>query len=240
MGLQEMIRFTNEKGVQTQLLIYGHALIHRARNEAFTGFSPEATHALFVDDDMLPQPDSLIRLLDADKPVITALCTTRGPRAIMIASKVYDQRLDKFGSLARVNRARVITGQFAPGFAFLLIDRPTIEVLTEYHLSGMDWLHENTAMLNRMAVRADRREAERKHLETIRRQRFKNSRRLRLFDFPVTDDDEELGEDVGIGRKLLRLGIPVSIDGTTPVGHMGEHPWGPWDLENQEQVAMLA
>jgi hypothetical protein len=85
-----------------------------------------------------------------------------------------------------------------------------------------------------MCVRSDRREIQRAHLETVRRKRYTMHGRLRVFSFPVNDQDEDLGEDIALGRKLLRLGIEVSIDGTTPVGHLGEHPYGPWDVRPQE------
>ena len=236
MSINEMIRHTQASGISVTYMIYGNSLIHKARNEAIAHVDPAATHVLFIDDDMAPFPNALVNLLNADKPVITALCTTRGFGTARIAAKVYDAQNDVFGSIEHVNRERIITGPFAPGTAFLLMQKPVIDALIEYNLSGQDWLDENSTVLSRMSVRSEKREAQRQYLETLRRKRYELTRRVRVFHFPMNDQDEELGEDIALGRKLLRLGIEVAIDGTTPVGHLGEYPYGPWDV-NKEEVA---
>lgn len=238
MGIQEMIRQTQAKGVQVGLQTYGNALIHRARNDALARVDSAATHVLFVDDDMLPEPDALLKLLKAEKPVISALCTTRSFHDIRIAAKVYNPANDGFGWLDTVNLERVVTGPFAPGTAFLLIDRATIATLIDYYLTGRDWLDENCKAFNRLHVRAEQREKERARIEALRRQHYAESRVLRVFDFPVADTQLQLGEDICLGRKLMNLGIPVSLDGTTCVGHLGEYPYTVDDILRAERASV--
>ena len=57
-------------------------LVHKARNKliesALNGFK-EATHILFVDDDMVFTNDDLDKLLDSGKDVIGSVCVERNP-----------------------------------------------------------------------------------------------------------------------------------------------------------------
>lgn len=233
--LNGLIPFTKQNGVECGIpRVYGNALVHASRNKALAeSLYADPTHVLFCDDDMLPESNAILRLLQADKPVVSALCTTRSYADLKFACKVYNPEKDVFGQISDVRRDRVITGPFAPGTGFLLMDRPTIEALIEYHLSGQDWMDDFTRVLSRMSVRSENREKQRVHLETLRRRKYANTREFRVFDFPVNDQDDQMGEDICLGRKLLKLGIPVSIDGTTPVGHIGDYPYGAHDIDAQ-------
>ncbi|MFI4964775.1 MAG: hypothetical protein ACHP9T_05340 [Caulobacterales bacterium] len=66
-----------ERGIGLHVeLMGGDALITRARSRLATRFlkHPQATHVLFCDADIGFGPDSLFRLLAADKPVIAGVC----------------------------------------------------------------------------------------------------------------------------------------------------------------------
>lgn len=232
MALDIMVLYSRQNGLDVDVLTFGNALIHRARNEALICTRPDSS-VLFVDDDMIPQRDALLRLIDAKRPVISALCTTR-TEPVRIAAKIYRTETGEFGWLDRINLSRVVDGQFAPGTAFLLMDRASVEAVKEYHLSAQDWLDENRTMLSRLHVRTGLREAERKRRETLRRRLWEQSHFLRVFDYPVNDEELQLGEDISLGRKLLHLGIPVSLDGTTPVGHLGEKAYSVYDMVDAE------
>lgn len=230
-----MIPFTKQNGIDCTERIYGNAMIDRSRNGALVAALQDGnvTHVLFCDDDMLPQEDALVRLVDAELPVISALCTTRAYGDVRIACSVYDHQREAFGQLAKIRPDQIVTGPFAPGTGFLLVDRATIEAVIEYHLSANDWLEENVIRLNRLCVRAGAREAERSRLERLRRDRYASKGEVRVFEFAVSENDERLGEDISFGRKLLRLGIQVAIDPRVQVGHVGEYPYGPWDLPEE-------
>lgn len=233
MAIDRMVAHSLSEGLDVHVLTFGNALIHRARNQALAATRQDAA-VLFVDDDMLPAEDALLRLVASGCPVVSALCTTRVP-PVHIAAKVYRRETDDFGWIETVNLTKVVTGPFAPGTAFLLVDRATIDAIREYHLSARDWLDENVKRLNRLCVRAEKREAERQRLEGIRRGLWESQHWLRIFDFPVNDSELQLGEDIALGRKLLNLGIPVAIDGTTPVGHLGEKAYSVFDIIDAEE-----
>lgn len=212
--------------------IYGNALIHRSRNQALVSTRPDAD-VLFVDDDMLPLEDALLRLVAHGRPVVSALCTTRIP-PIQYAFKLYDEPSDQFIPVDRVRLDRMITGQFSIGFGFLLVSREAIGKVIEHHLSGNDWLTDSRRKNDRLHVRAEWREKERARIEEIRRTRHASEKYLRVFRNLETDEELELGEDTTFSRRLIQVGIPVSIDTGTVVGHMGEHPFGPWDIEEEQ------
>ena len=236
MAIDAMVLHSRQHGLDVDVLTYGNALIHRARNAALASVREEAS-ALFIDDDMIPEKDALLRLADARRPVISALCTTRG-HPVRIAAKAFNADTGEFGWLETVNLTKVISGPFAPGTAFLLMDRATIDKLFEYHLSANDWEDEHRCLCSRLRVRSEQRETERARRERLRWKLWQTEKYARIFDYPVTDDELQLGEDISLGRKLLRLGIPVAIDGSTPVGHLGEYAYSVYDmLDEKRQVA---
>ena len=228
-----MSAYAREQGVDIQTPIYGNALIHRSRNLALAETRPDAD-VLFVDDDMLPPKEALVQLLSHKVPVASALCTTKVP-PVTLAVKVYDEASDQFIPIQRFRPDTVVTGKFGAGAAFLLLSRETIERLKEYYLSARDWIEDNRRTFDRLHVRSENREKERARKEEIRRALWEREKYLRVFDYPVGENELQFGEDVGLCRHLIQLGIPVSIDTGVIIGHLGEHPYGPWDIPDQQE-----
>lgn len=233
-----MINYAKARGVSVEVRIYGNALIHRSRNLALATTREDVDFVMLLDDDMLPEQDALVRMLRRNVPVVTALCTTRHP-PVEIAAKVYKPEEDQFHPLATVNLDRMITGSFGVGTAFVLIKREVIETLIEYHLSAQDWLEENRRRLDRMHVRAEMREKERAHIEEIRRLNFSKDKHMRLFDYQVIENEQQLGEDITFSRRLIKCGIPVAIDGTLHVGHVGEYAYSVMDILDEESKSKV-
>ena len=121
---------------------------------------------------------------------------------------------------------------------FLLLSRETIEQLKEYYLSARDWLEANRRCFDRMHVRAENREKERAHKAEIRRANWDREKYLLVFDYPVGENELQFGEDVGMCWHLMQLGIPVLIDTGVIVGHLGEYPYGPWDVRDEDEEAV--
>lgn len=56
--------------------------IDSARNQLVSNFlvkSPDATHLLFWDDDIIPRPDALMKLWSHNKPIVSGLYFRKGP-----------------------------------------------------------------------------------------------------------------------------------------------------------------
>jgi glycosyltransferase involved in cell wall biosynthesis len=230
LGLFRFLKHSKEAGIDVRPMFHGNALIHRSRNTSLAAVRPDADFALMVDDDMMPEPDVLVKLLARDVPVVSAFCTTRVP-PVQIAAKRYDEASDQFVPLAALRPDTLVSGPYAVGGAFLLLRRDAIDALKEYYLSANDWLVENRRLFDRLHVRAENREKERARKETIRRANWAREKYLQVFDYPTTENELQLGEDIALSRKLLGLNIPVAIDTAVQVAHLGEYPFGPWDLE---------
>lgn len=233
MAITNMVNRARRSGIDATVKLYGNALVHRSRNIAVAGLPPDADYALFLDDDMLPEPDALIQLASHQVPVVSAFCTTRG-EPVAIAAKKYDPATDQFVALEALRPDTLVSGQYAVGAAFCLFHRDVIEALRDYYLSAQDWLDANARLLCRLGAKPQAIKLELERKQELRRRHWEKERYLRIFDFPVTDDELQLGEDIGLSRSLIKLSIPVAIDTSVAVGHLGEYPYGPWDLGKEE------
>lgn len=233
-AINDMVRYSRAAGTEVEMLMGGSALVHAERNKQLSLSPFDATHILFLDDDMVPVKDSLERLLAHDVPVVSALCTTRKP-PIRLAVHAYNRETDQFAPMHYMKHGKLHTGEFGLGAAFLLMNRGTADLLIEDHVSAADWLEANRRMFDRMHIRSEVREKERARRENIRRSRYlANDYALRVFDFGVTDQEVQYGEDVHVSRSLIRLKVPMSIDPECVVGHMGEYPYSPADVDYSE------
>lgn len=237
-AIQFMANRTKKAGVDIELKIFGNALVHASRNKALAGIRPDADYVLFVDDDMCPLPRAALDLMEHERPVVSALCTTRIP-PVELAARLWHEPSQQFVPFDQLREDRLFSGQLAVGAAFLMVQRPVIDQLVEYYLSAQDWLDERRRELDRLRVRSEFRENEQARKAEIRRARYVKEQYVRVFDFPVGDDEIQLGEDICLSRRLIALKIPVAIDTQVSVGHIGEYSYGPWDVlhEYAERVA---
>jgi hypothetical protein len=69
-----------QKGVNIEYELRGHSLVYDARNGAAKYFlTSDCDALLFLDSDMMPPADMLIKLVEHDKPVVSALAFKRVP-----------------------------------------------------------------------------------------------------------------------------------------------------------------
>lgn len=238
LSLFTMATYSRVKGIDVRFGWYGNALIEHARNSALSARRPGAD-VLFCDDDMLCQPYALEWLRQMDAPIVAPLFTTR-MEPVGITAKHWDEKTQKFRACEMIHDIalnKAVVGYYAVGMAFTLVKAETIDRVLEHHLSGEDWLEENRLMFDRLHVRKEYRETERNRLEEIRRKRHAEGKAVAVFDRWRTDDDMKLGEDITFGRKLISLGIKTVIDTREAnfVGHVGEYPYGPWDIGTTNQ-----
>lgn len=213
-------------------LIVGNALIDAARSAALGRLRSDSAFVFFVDDDMLPEKTALLEMVEQDLPVLSAVCTNRA-MPVYLVTKVYDPAADQFAPIELIRQDRVLTGQFGIGCAFLLMKREVVDLLIEDYLSATDWLEENRRTFDRLHVRNDLRQAEQARKSEIRRANWAQDRYLDVFARPAGPDERRLGEDMGLSRRLIRLGVPISLDPRLAVAHMGEYPYGYWDVLQQ-------
>ena len=237
-AFEALVKRTREAGHDVEPRYYGNALVHQSRNKALAQVREDTDAVLFVDDDMVAQPDAVLRLMEHKMPVVSACCTTRS-FPVQYAAKIYDETQDRFVAMNWFKPGRLFIGKIAVGAAFLYVERDVVTRLIEHYLSARDWLEDNRPQMDRMRVRSELREAERKRKEEIRRKRYAADKTTaRVFDFPVIDNEEQLGEDICLSRRLIQLGIPVALDSAVLVGHIGDYLYGPWDIGRDEESAV--
>lgn len=209
---------------------YGSALLARSRNDVLSRIlreMPEVDKVVFIDDDMQPEPEALVKLCKHDAPIVSALCTTRIP-PVELACKMWDPQTEQFWQMDSVPKYHPTTGPYAPGAAFLAVSREGAMKLVEHYLRADDWIADNARLFDRLHVRKERREAERAAKEKQRRELWDLVGFLVLFETKQVDNGQDAGEDVIFALRCIQAGVPVVIDPRIVVGHLGNFPYGPW------------
>jgi hypothetical protein len=235
MAIREMELRARKSGIDARLKLFGNALVEDARAQAAAARREDYDYLLFVDDDMVPgYPDAVKYLVDLDVPVVAPLFTTRS-EPVSLTVKQWDAATDSFKGIESLKEAaddKILMGPFCLGLAFTLIRRDAFEKVVEYHLSGQDWLDENRKLLDRLHVRMENRERERRNIEIERRAQYAKDRVAYVFDRNLQPFGVRPGEDIAFGRRLLRCGIDVALDCRLEMapGHVGTYAFGIWDM----------
>jgi len=233
-----MCSYTRRQGIDLYVpALHGSALVHRSRNAALNNIREDADYVLLCDDDMGPEKDSLLQLIERDVPVVSAYMVSREfpPK---IAVQEYDGETDSVCQITNLKRDKLITASkegksLVVGTGFMLLKREIISQALEWHLAAMDWLADHRRMFDRLHVRSEQREREQERVERNRRAMYLNEKYHRLFHFCVMDNGIEAGEDFTFCRNLYRMGIPIAVDTGVMVSHIGDFPYSPLNLEDQ-------
>lgn len=231
-AIEAMVQTARDRGHDVHFPpdVFGSAMITRARNQSLQAIRQDADYVLFVDDDMVPVQGALTRLIGHNKPVVSALCTTRTipPE---LACRHYDKTTDRFSKVSDFDENILVRGPWILGFGFVLIQKPVLDAVIEYVLSGRDWLELNRKVYDRMHVRAENRDRERQRIESARRRLYEAERIAPVFQMPIHDElQHEIGEDSHFSRLLHLMGVDVWLDTGCLVGHIGDFPYSPIHL----------
>jgi glycosyltransferase involved in cell wall biosynthesis len=236
-AIQRMCAYSRQAGVEGEPIdlaspaLRSSSLIHTARNQAIAAVRSDADYVLFVDDDMVPEQDALVKLLSRRMPIISALTTTREVLPPALCVRHYDREKDTFYEIEKVHPGKIIKGDIGVGTGFLVMSAETIDAVRNDYLEAGDWLAQNEPALKRMGVKPRAIARERRRVSETRKA---SKEPPRLFDFDVTHSGHTLGEDMAFCRRVLRLGIPIAVDTTVQVGHLGDFPYGPWNLGHND------
>lgn len=232
-ALVGMVNYSREHGHDAVFSeIYNNGYPHWARNDGLARIRPDCEAVLFCDDDMVPETDALVRLIDDDQPIVSGLCTSRG-FPVKLCISAYDEKEDLFHHIEHVDEGALMIGKLGAGAAFMLVRREVIEAVTVQWLGAHDWLADNKAMFDRMNVSKFRRGEERERIAKLRAE-FRDSGEPRsvptVFNLHDHESGRQMGEDVGFCRRCLQLGYKVAVDTTVQVGHVGDFPFHPMHL----------
>lgn len=240
MSAHENMIGLRSRGHQVQFGTIGSALVHRSRNLALASVSEGHDAVIFLDDDMLlTSPDSLATLIDDldEHPIVSGLCTTRGTpkdtNAIDLAVKQWNAAGRLWFTMEYLVPNKVVTPKkgeyFGVGAACLAVRRDAAIKLIERYLNADDWLADNRTMLDRLHVRNEYRIQEKERIAAARYSLYEESKHVRVFGFPILENEVELGEDVGFSMRCMQADIPIAIDTRITPGHVGDYPYGVWN-----------
>jgi hypothetical protein len=198
------------------------SVVHWSRNAMFGEQLKSGkpwTHALLIDDDMVPEPGDLNKLLSHKKDIVAGLCTRRSDPPIPTI-RYYDDETGAFEQIWEWPENKLVeVGGIGTGF--MLVSKHAVEQVAQAYFDCLwekDFYGVSDEWVN---VNRDRRL---KHFDETRIAywfRFAPSLKLAI----------EQGEDMHfcmMARKYC--GIPVFCDTSVQPGHIGQYPFGVKDF----------
>ena len=230
--IQQAVNAAACAGHQVTHTMHADALVDEGRNFCLGRHANECDYAIFIDDDMKPEEQSINKIVALDRPVASCLLSTRA-EPVELVIRIWNEKLHGFSHAENFRTNYPVEGKhpnppFAVGAAFLCIRRDAIDALKEYYLTARDWIEADRSLMDRLRVRSENREVERARKEVIRRELYKNEYYLRIFDRDFQGGERRVSEDITFSMKLMQLGIPITIDPTIRVTHTGERDYS-WE-----------
>lgn len=201
-SLASTLLLLQEQGIRvTFQFVVGSSVVHKARNELVAHFlASDFTDLLFIDDDMQWAPETVLRLLGSDKPLIGGVGRMRCQKPNSDpAVWCWRPLRGSDGTLVQDAMGAIEVRGF--GAAMMLINRRVFADMVEAH---PEWKRNGAA---------DWAPALRAHYFEF----FNQTER----DETVGDGQEELSEDYGFCHRWRRMGNSVWIDPTIRLGHVG-------------------
>jgi len=161
MDIQIAMSQAKRAGHDVDAVPYGYALIDESRNACVAKYSDGADFVVFIDDDMKPEPEAINKIVALNAPIASAICTTRSEPTDLVLLEWVDER-GGFVKCHTIPMHKPVTKRFGVGGAFLCIRKDALEQIKEYYLSARDWIDWFQPEHDRMHVRKEKREEERK------------------------------------------------------------------------------
>lgn len=215
-ALGEMIRFSAEKAYVYSCPSKGNSVVHWARNNLLIEHLKSGkpwTHVLFIDDDIVVQPDTLVKLLSHGKDIVAGLCTHRQDPPLPNI-RLYDEESGKYSQIFDWPENELIGDhrRLAVGTGLMLISKHALEQVAQAYFDCL-WEQKTYGLTGEL-------------LETMKVQRldaFDKDKVCYWFRFlnapkvPI-----EMGEDVSFCHIATRYcDIPVYVDTSVTPGHIG-------------------
>jgi glycosyl transferase/beta-hydroxylase protein BlmF len=235
-ALSAMVRYTHESGVAS---VYSgpplqSSVIHWSRNGLFTEQLKSGkpwTHALLIDDDMVVEPDYLVRLLAHKKDIVAGLCTRRQDPPIPNI-RLYSEETGKYEQIWEWPENTLIGDhkRLGVGTAFMLCTSHAIEQIgqayfdclyeKEYYGVSDEWVAKH---------RAERLKA------------FDDGKVCYWFNFLwALQQPIQMGEDIGFCFFASHYcDISVFVDTSIQPGHIGSYPFAIRDFEPYRDQCIL-
>jgi hypothetical protein len=242
----KMVAYSKQFCDVIQSPVLGSCVVHWARNqliaEIMKGGQP-FTHILYIDDDIVPEPDYLVRMLRHDKDVVGALCTRRTDPPVPNV-RDFDEETQNFVQWRDPEQMieRALAGELSPeecllpkavGTGMMLISRKALDRIADY------WVN---CEYERDIVGASPEWVE-KH-SAVRSDYYKQHKDAFWFQFLNHPKGAgEYGEDISFCWKARQCGLGVFTDISLQPEHMGEYGYTALDFtpfRDKEQAQQRA
>lgn len=221
-ALTEMVRYTGGHATVYAGPPIQASVVHWSRNsliqEQIKSGKPW-THVLFIDDDIVPEKDSLVKLLSHKKDIVAGLCTRRQdppiPNMLIFSeeSKKYE-RIWEWPENALIGEGAHI----GIGTGLMLLTKHALEQVAQAYF---DCLWE----IDAFGLSGERLEA----IKNIRNKAFDDDKNCYWFRFLGTGI--EMGEDISFCYMATKYcGLPVYVDTSVQPGHIGNYPYSIHDF----------
>jgi len=224
-AVDAMIRASKPHCILTPEPGISSSVVHWARNDLILSLRKRgqpADFVLFMDDDMVPPVDALIKMLAHDKDIVAGACTVRKdpphPNFRVWVPELFSFRtaFDWPGCRNTEPPPDGLIEVGGVGAAFLLVRTTVLDKIGEYYLSCR-FEREHMGMSEEVAQR----------VEAGRRKMAEETGNEFWFEFLKHPwGDGEFGEDLSFCFKARECGYKIFVDVTVKVGHVGTYAYG--------------
>lgn len=218
-ALAGMVRYTQDSG---KAIVYGGppiqaSVVHWSRNwllgEHIKSGKPW-TNGLFIDDDIVVEPDHLERLLSHKKDIVAGLCTRRTDPPIPNI-RFYDQKTGDTQQIWEWPQGQLIEVD-AVGTGLMLLSQHAVEQVAQCYF---DCLYEQE-FFGLSGVQLEK-------IKTARLKKFDSDKICYWFRFlPTPNFDIEMGEDITFCFLAKRYcDLKIYADTSVQPGHLGPYPY---------------
>lgn len=217
-ALTKMVQFTGPHATVYAGPPIQASVVHWSRNRLITEqllSGKPWTHILFIDDDIVVEPDHLVKMLSHKKDIVAGLCTRRQdppiPNMLYLSetTKKYE-RIWEWPENALIGENKKI----AIGTGLMLISKHALEQVAQAYF---DCLWEQDVW----GLQGERLE----RIKKLRLQAFDEEKICYWFRF--LGAGVEMGEDISFCHIATRYcDIPVYVDTSVQPGHLGNYDFG--------------
>lgn len=229
-----MQRYTQSKGVAHMFVVplMQSSVVHWTRNELIRTLIESKrpyTHVLFMDDDIVPQPEDLAKMLSHKVDIIGALCTRRQDPPLPVIRK-YEEDTGDFRQIWQWPDKQLLEVD-AVGTGMLLISIGALQKVADAYF---DCLYERDVMGMPTEV------VER--VKAARVARFDDHPNAWWFRFlPAKNGAAEYGEDISFCLiAKFYCGLKIHVDTTVTPEHIGDYGFSVVDFYAHRESAMAS
>lgn len=230
--LLEMRQATEKSGLAHTLgmPLIRNSVVHWQRNDLIAELIKSGryyTHILFIDDDIVPEPDSLLKLLAHKVDIVAGLCTFRCDPPLPNA-RYYDDKSFRFYEM-RDWSADGLVEVDAVGTGMMLISREALQKVADVWFEAK--LERDRYGVSDEWVAA---------ASEARTKAFDNYPNAFWFQFAPTPDYgvREFGEDISFCHKAQKFaGLKVWVDTSINPEHIGEYGYTVADYKSARKHA---